>query len=468
MRRGQMAGGGKGRGLKVASAGRIGLLAGAAALAVLAACSEREVILEGERFPVRAPLDDSIPVEGEPAPVAPDTGLPMESRPISLGTPAVNADWAQRGGGPRHAAGHVAVSASPVAIWAADAGAGNSRKNRVAAAPVVASGRVFAMDANAMVTALSTGGGLLWQTDLTADFDRGGGVSGGGLAADGARAYATTAYGEVVAMDAASGAIAWRQRVDSPIVGAPAIEGDRVYVTGRDGSAWALDATNGKVIWQVFGTPGKAGWLGAAAPTVGDRVVYFPSSTGDLMAVLKVGGGTAVWHASAAGKKLGRAYAFAPDITGDAALVGGVLYAGTAAGRTVALDASSGDMIWGVNEGAMGPFAIAGDSIFMVNDEARLVRLDAATGTPVWAVEMPYFEAEKIKKRKAIVAHYGPVLAGGRLWVASSDGKLSAFSPTDGALVYQTDMPGGAASQPAMAGGTIYVTTTKGQVVAFR
>ena len=318
------------------------------------------------------------------------------------------------------------------------------------------------------VTALSTGGGLLWQADLTAGFDKGGGVSGGGLAASGTQVFAATGYGEVVALDAKSGGVVWRQRIDAPAIGAPAIEGNRVYVSGRDGSAWALDTANGKVVWQVFGAPGKSGWLGAAAPTVGDQVVYFPSNAGDLMAVLKPGGGTPVWHSSAAGKRLGRAYAGSFDITGDAALVGNTLYAGTGAGRTVAIDAGSGQQIWGVNEGAMGPLAIAGGSVFMVNDEARLVRLDAADGSTVWSVGMPYFEAEKIKRRKAIVAHYGPVLAGGRLWVASSDGKLSAFSPTDGGLVYQTDIPGGAAGQPAVAGGVIYVVTAKGQVVAFR
>lgn len=443
-------------------------MAGVAALAVLAACGEREVILPGERFPVRAPLEDSVPVEGKPAPVAPEDAPALVSREISLPAAQGNADWGQRGGNARHAAAHVAFGTSPVAVWSATIGTGNSRRNRIAAAPVVAGGRVFAMDAGAVVTALSTGGGALWQADLTPGFDRGGGVSGGGLAAAGERVFATTAYGEVVALEAASGKMLWRQRVDAPAVGAPAVDGGVVYVSGRDGSAWAMDADDGKVVWQAFGGPGKAGWLGAAAPTVGDRAVYFPTNAGDLMAVLKAGGGTKVWNASAAGKRLGRAYAFAPDVTGDAALVGGRLYAGTAAGRTVALDAGSGQMIWGVNEGAMGPFAIAGGSLFMVNDEARLVRLEADTGAVIWSVEMPYFEAEKIKKRKAIVAHYGPVLAGGRLWVASSDGLLSAYSPTDGSLTYQTALPGGAASQPAVAGGVMYVVTTKGQVVAFR
>ncbi len=455
------------RAVKVA-AGRNGLWAGVAALALLAACNQREVILPGERFPVRTPLEESLPTEENPAPQAPDHAVASASRPISLPAAQANADWGQRGGNARLAAPHVALSAAPVAVWATNAGAGNSRKSRISAAPVVAGGRVFAMDSGAVVSALSTGGGLLWQKELTASFDKGGGVSGGGLAAAGGQVFASTGYGEVVALDAATGAVQWRQRIDAPAIGAPAVEGGRVYVSGRDGSAWALDAANGKVVWQVFGAPGKAGWLGSAAPTVGDRVVFFPSNAGDLMAVLKPGGGTPIWHSSVAGKRLGRAYALSYDITADAALVGGTLYAGTAAGRTVAIDAGSGTQFWGVNEGAVGPLAIAGGSIFMVNDEARLVRMDAADGSLIWSVEMPYFEAEKIKKRKSIVAHYGPVLAGGRLWVASSDGKLSAFSPTDGGLVYQTDIPGGAAGQPAVAGGVMYVVTTKGQVVAFR
>ena len=49
----------------------IKLMTGAALLALLAACAPKEVILQGERFPVRADLDASIPVEGKPAPTAP-------------------------------------------------------------------------------------------------------------------------------------------------------------------------------------------------------------------------------------------------------------------------------------------------------------------------------------------------------------------------------------------------------------
>ena len=43
----------------------------------------------------------------------------------------------------------------------------------------------------------------------------------GGLAASGNRVYATSGYGELVALDAGSGAVVWRQRFDSPVTGAP-------------------------------------------------------------------------------------------------------------------------------------------------------------------------------------------------------------------------------------------------------
>jgi len=441
-------------------------MTGVGLLALLAACGDKEVILSGERFPVRADLEASMPVEGKPAPTAP-AAPENQSVPISLGA-QTGGDWTHRAGNARHLMPHAALSATPQLAWAARIGAGSSRKNRISAAPVVADSRIFTIDAGTTVTATGTNGATLWSTDLTASFDKGGGLSAGGLATSGGRVFATTGYGELVALDAASGQVAWRQRVDAPLAGAPATDGSAVYVSGIDGSAWAVDAASGKVIWQVVGTPGKAAYVGTAAPTIGDRAVIFPSSAGDLMAVLKIGGGTKIWQASLAGKRLGRAYALTYDVTGDAVIAGKTLYAGSGAGRTVAMSASSGERIWSAGEGALGPVAVAGGSIFLVNDEAKLVRLDAGTGEVIWSVEMPYFTKDKVKRRKGIFAHYGPVLAGGRVMVVSSDGLLRAFDPTDGTLAYTADIPGGAAAQPAVAGGTLYVVGGNGQLLAFR
>lgn len=442
-------------------------VAGAGLLALLAACGERELVLEGERFPIRASLDSSLPVEGQPAPTAP-AAAENQSLPITLPAQTNSGEWTHRAGNARHLMPHAALSPAPTRLWSVGVGAGNSRKNRIAAAPVVSGGRIFTIDSGVTVTATSTAGQVLWSSDVTAAFDTGGGISGGGLAVAGNQLFVATGYGEVLALDTSTGRVLWRQRVDAPVSGAPATDGDAVYVSGRDGSAWAIGAADGKVIWQVAGTPGSAGYVGTAAPSVGDRAVIFPTNAGDLMAVLKIGSGVKIWQSSLAGKRLGRAYAFTADVTGDAVIDGKVLYAGSAAGRTVAMSASSGERVWSAGEGALGPVAVAGGSLFLVNDEAELVRLDASTGEVIWSVELPYFTNDKIKRRKGIHAHYGPLLAGGRIMVVSSDGLLRAFDPTDGSLTHTTEIPGGASAQPAVAGGVLYVLGGNGQLHAFR
>ena len=439
---------------------------GLALVGLVAAC-EKEVILEGERFPLRAPLEDSIPVEGQPAPVAPSMRPANQSVAIGLPAAQANADWAQRGGNARHASGHGVLSAAPQRVFSVNVGAANSKGNRVSAAPVVSGGRVFTMDAKSQVAAVSTAGALQWSTDLTADFDRGGNVSGGGLAAAGNRVFAATGYGELVALDAGSGAVVWRQRVDSPVTGAPMVDGDTVYVVGRDGAGWAVDAGNGKVRWTVPGTPSPNGFVSGAAPAIAGDVVLFPFASGELAAARR-DTGERVWVAGLTGQRLGRAYAAAGDVTGDPVIVGSVAYVGTAAGRMAAMDVDTGERLWSVGEGALNPALVVGGSVFVVNDENRLVRLDAASGEVIWAVDMPYWTTEKVRKRQAIVAQFGPVLAGGRLVVVGSDGQMRLFSPTDGALVGRADIPGGAASSVALAGGVLYVVGGNGQLHAFR
>ena len=449
----------------VLKSGKLGI-AGLALWTVLAGC-ERDVVLEGERFPVRADLAASIPVEGQPLPIAPPDRPENLSVPISLPAAQTLSDWTHRGGNMRHSSPHGTFSAVPQRVWTVNIGAGNSRRNRISASPVIDGGRVFAMDSGSTVVATTTGGATLWQTSLTPEFDRGGEVSGGGLAASGNRIFATTGFGELVALDGATGAIIWRQRAEAPVIGSPAVDGDAVYAVSRDGAAMAVSTDTGRILWQVPGARTSNGMIGAAAPAITETSVLFPFASGQISAVDRQGGAL-IWTGAVAGQRVGRAYAAVGDITGDPVVVDGVVYAGSAAGRTVAIAADTGLRIWTTNEGALNPPLVVGGSVFVVNDEARLVRMDAASGDVIWSVQMPYFAKDKAKKRKAIFAHYGPVLAGGRIVVASSDGTLRLFDPTDGSAQGQVDIPGGAASAPALAGGMLFVVSGNGQLHAFR
>jgi outer membrane protein assembly factor BamB len=412
------------------------------------------------------PLDGTEPVAEAAA--ADDTDLAgVRDVPVSLPGQTSNGDWAQRAGGADHAPGHVALGGSLSRVWSASVGRGDSRKTRIAADPVVSGGRVFTLDSEATVTATGTNGAALWQADLTPAADRSGEASGGGLATGGGQVFATTGFGELVALSAETGAVAWRQKFGTAAGGAPSFADGTVYAVARDGLASAIDAANGKILWQVQGIPDRAGVMGVSAPAVaGDRVI-FPFASGQMLSVERATGAS-VWQAFVAGKRLGRAYANVSDVTGDPSVTGGVVYAGTAAGRLTAVYEDSGQPLWFADEGAASPVAVAGGALWLVNDENQLVRLDAATGETVWRIDMPYFTKEKDKRRKGIFVHYGPVLAGGRLVTVSSDGYVRSFSPASGALLSAVELPGGAASGAAIAGGTLYVVSRQGQLHAFR
>ena len=155
------------------------------------------------------------------------------------------------------------------------------------------------------------------------------------------------------------------------------------------------------------------------------------------------------------------------DITGEPVIKNDVIYTGNPVGRTMALS-MSGDRLWTAAEGTTGPVWVSGGSVFLISDEAQLIRLDAATGARIWGVDLPYYTKEKAKRRKAIYANFGPVLAGGKLWVASSDGVMRGFDPKDGSLVANVALSGGAATRPAVVGGVAYVVSRDGKLLALR
>ena len=432
---------------------RRGVLA-ALVLLALAACGEREVVLTGER------LD----LSGERSAAQAAVG----ARPIALAAPRDHAAWTHTNGTPEHRLVHPALGPLRGLLWSAEIGVGDTRRHRVTAPPVVAGGRIFTLDALAGVSAHDLSGRALWLTNLTPPADEPTDASGGGLAYEGGTLYVTTAFGQLAALDAGTGGVRWVQRLGAAATGTPTVRGGLVYAVSRDGTGWAVEAGTGRIAWQVAGLPDSAGFVGPAGPAVSERLAVFPFSSGEVLAVFREGGAPA-WRASVTGDRVGSALAAFGDITGDPVFADGErIYVGNATGRVVALDALTGERLWTADEGALGPVWPAGDSVFLVSDASQLVRLDAGTGAVVWAEDLPGFTRRRPSRRKAVYEHYGPVLAGGRLLIASSDGLLRSFDPVDGDLVGAIAIPGGASTAPVVVGRTLYVVTSDGQLLAYR
>ncbi|WP_390913928.1 PQQ-binding-like beta-propeller repeat protein [Pseudosulfitobacter sp. SM2401] len=442
---------------------RPSFLTGAAVVSAifLGACSEPEVILQGKRETLRSVLQD--PAEQ----INLDEVAANQSRAISLGKTTNNASWTHGTGTQTYRTTHPALGSSLQLAWSANIGAGDSRKHRITADPVSDKGVIYTLDATSTVTATNTSGATAWSKDIRPPRDSKDDATGGGLAVHEGTLYVSLGFGELVAMDAANGAVRWRQQLNATGSGQPTVSGNLVYVLAGDDTGWALDTKTGRIEWQITGAASVSNVLGAPAPVVADDLAIFAFGSGELQAVFRRGG-LRRWDASILGERPGRALSNIDDVTGTPVVDGSVLYAGNQAGRIAAINVRSGARLWTARDGAVGPVWPAGDSVFAVTDKNELVRLDANDGSRVWGVQLPNFLKNKPRKTAEIFAHHGPIVAGGRVIVASNDGMLRSFDPRDGSLIASSEIPGGATTAPIVVGSTLYVVGRKGQLHAFR
>ena len=431
-----------------------------AGLVVLTACDQREPILPGERLGIRSLTE----AEETSAAAAGDQII----RPVKLPATVVNSDWAQGPGSPRYRTDHPALGSDLKLAWSTSIGRGDGRRTRITASPVVAEGRIYTLDGGATVMATSTAGEPLWSRDLTPERDGEKDADGGGLAFDGGRIYVSSGFGHLTALQASSGEVLWTQKLRATGTGTPTVYDGVVYLVAGDTTAWAIEADTGRVRWQIDGLADANNISGGAAPALTDQRAVFAFGTGELQATFRQGG-LRIWTSALVGQRAGSALGTIDDVTGDPMFVGDRVYAANGSGRTAAMSLGGGDQIWAAPHGAMGPLWVAGNSVFQVSDESRLMRLDADTGAVIWSRDLPVFEKpNRVRSRSSRFAHHGPVLAGGRLILASSDGLIRAFDPADGAPLGAIDLPHGSTSAPVVAGQTLYVVSTRGVLHAFR
>ncbi|MGV6847634.1 MAG: outer membrane protein assembly factor BamB family protein [Marinibacterium sp.] len=445
-----------GRFLRFGAAVRAVALSGIAGL-TLQGCVESDVILPG----IREDIPEIASAGSDPDP------KDNMSAGIRLAGQVANANWPQGHGSEAFRVSHAALSASPQPVFAVNIGDGDDRRHRITATPVVGGGLIYTLDSRARVSAVSPSGTIIWNVDLTPVRDSKDDATGGGLSYSDGTLYVSIGFGRLAALDAATGATRWIQDLDATGSGQPLVSGGLVYLVAGDSTGWAVETDNGRIRWQIDGPTSVSNVLGAPSPALVDDLVVFAFGSGDLVAAFRQGG-LRRWGASVAGRRPGSSAARIGDVTGDPVVVGRTVYVGNASGRIVALDGQSGDRLWTAPFGAETPVWPAGGSLFALTDANQLVRMNASDGTPIWAVDLPRYVKDTPGRRGPVFAHYGPILAGGRIWVASSDGFLRGFNPQDGSLAAMLDVPGGATTAPVVAGKTLYVVSKKGQLYAFR
>jgi outer membrane protein assembly factor BamB len=399
--------------------------------------------------------------EARPSLLSESTG-----RSIALPPPGPIAEAPQAGGTPSHPGGHMALRDAPSAAWSSSVGTGGGARRKLTAQPLLAGGRVFTMDSDGRVAAFDAGtGSQAWRVSTEPKDDRSTNI-GGGIGFDGGVLYAATGRAELLAINPADGAIIWRQKLPTPARSAPTIADGRIYLGTLDDQVFAFAPADGKKLWVHQGPAAETTVLGLPAPTFADGLVVVGFSSGEIRA-LRAASGTVVWADTLGGGTVkANSLGDIAAIRGLPAISGGRVYAGSLGGLATAIDLRSGRRLWEREVFMAEMLWPAGDWLFLVSSDAILSAVSRLDGSVGWAVQLDAWE--DMKKLRDAITWFGPVLAGGRLWVAGSQGLMLSVDATSGKVLGTTKLSAAAAMAPVLAGGSIYVLTEDGTITCYR
>lgn len=382
---------------------------------------------------------------------------------VRLPRPESNGDWPQAGGYPTHAMHHMELGEAPQRLWRTSIGSGS--RTRLLSQPVVAEGRAYALDADNEVSAIDAkSGDRLWRVDVTPE-DMDSATVGGGVAYDDGKVFVSTGFAQVVALDGKTGKVLWRQNVSGPMRGAPTVYGGRVVVQTLDNQTFALSAEDGKQLWNHTGIAEAATLLGGTSPAIDNNVVVVAYSSGELYA-LRLDNGAVLWSDSLTSVKRTDQVATMTDIRGRPIIDRGRVYAVSNSDMLVAIDLRSGRRLWDRDIGSIQSPWIAGDYLYLITNTPELVALEAKTGRVHWVTQLQRFEDEEDKSGRLIWA--GPILAGDRLIISSSEGWSLSVSPYTGRILGKERMPDGVTIAPVVADKTLFFLTEDADLVAYR
>ena len=220
--------------------------------------------------------------------------------------------------------------------------------------PVIVGDRLYVGDWQGDVYAIDAQTGRVIWTAHT------GGAVKGGVAVSGNRLYVGSYDGHLYAFDARTGRRLWRASGDSRLFGhgtfysTPSAAYGRVYIGSTDGKVYSFGATSGKRRWShstggyVYGSP--AIWRQLVLIGSYSHTFYaFDAATGDVK-----------WSFKAAG-----------PISGSGTVINGLVYFATLAksakhGRTYALSARTGKLLWTFPDGKYTPVVADTHRLYVV------------------------------------------------------------------------------------------------------
>ncbi|MDC8802127.1 outer membrane protein assembly factor BamB [Halomonas pacifica] len=341
------------------------------------------------------------------------------------------------------------ASADLASDWSRGIGSGLGRAG-YPIAPIRDGQRLFAADAEGRLLALDADSGEIeWRQELDE-------AVSSGLTAVAGQLYLGTRNGEVLALNQDDGSLAWRARVPSEVLAAPQPSQQLLVVQSVDGSVTALDRASGAERWVYTANEPALTLRGTGTPRVIEPVTFAGFANGRLV-TLDNRSGQPLWDLRVAVPQGRSEIARLVDLDGQPLLTpDGRLYVTSYNGRLVALEATSGEVLWQRDHSSYLTPLLVGDYLFTVNEAGHVLALDALSGQPIW-------------RNEALEGRWltAPAFADGKLVLGDFEGYLHLLEARNGELAGRTRINrSGIMLRPLTEGRQIHVLANDGRLEA--
>lgn len=397
----------------------------------------------------------------------------LAGRDFFLPGPQAVVSWPAPGGNAENAVEHAIAGADFTIAWRRDIGAGSARTRQIMAQPVAENGRIFVMDGEATVSAVDAQtGAVAWRASVKPEGREGGGF-GGGVALGGGKVFVSSGYRTMTAFDQSTGAMLWQTPVDVPIHGAPTVSGARVYVVDIDNQIIAFNTQTGQVEWSYRGIVEPARIMRASSPAVTGDTVIAPMSSGEVFA-LRASTGQPVWQQELSRSTRTSALSDIRDIAGRPVVSRGFVYAVSHAGVLASMDVRSGQPRWQVPIASVNAPLPVGDVVYVVSKLGELTVVNRESGQVYWTRDL---NEGRVRQEGGFLGFFdrtvrptwsGPLLASNRLVLTNSDGELVALNPKTGEVTATLRLGAPAFVAPSAYNGALLVVTDRGELISIR
>ena len=292
-------------------------------------------------------------------------------------------------------------------------------------------------------------GDVLWDVELDSNLSGGVGVWGDGL-------FIGSSEGEVIKLDAATGAQLWTTPLRGEILSPPQSNGRIVVAQTYDGKLQGLDFDTGELLWVYDSNVPVLTIRGTSTPIVDNDRVYAGFANGRVQA-FDINSGAVVWEVRIAIPRGRSEIERIVDIDGSMELAGGTLYVASYQGNVVAIDVRSGRKLWQQKASSYSGVSQSFGNVY-VADADGVLSAYMRTGQGLrWTQDaLAYRELSR------------PTPVGGYVAVADVEGYLHILSVTDGTFVgrIKVDSAGVRADMQSV-DNVIYVFGNSGDLVAY-